>query len=536
MNHPQQRRAGSIGLLVLPLLCLVGSLVGAAEPADTPTADPAQNQAQPSAVPHQPPAPVDPPVELPSPPAAPAAEQPTVTEQPTPAATQPTPDEPVPDEPAEESTDESDPDALAADEDAADGKQSDGLPLDDLRTFAEVFGRIKSDYVEDVDDRELLASAIRGMLGGLDPHSSYLDPDAYRDLRVGTTGEFGGLGIEVGMEDGFVKVIAPIDDTPAQRAGMQAGDLIVRIDGKPVKGMSLSDAVALMRGKPGSKIELTVVREDAGNPLNVTIIRDVIKVASVRSRTLEPGYGYLRISNFQARTTEDLLAEVAELKAANVDGLKGVVLDLRNNPGGVLNSAVGVSDAFLDEGLIVYTMGRDEEGKLEFRAGPDDILDDAPLAVLVNGGSASASEIVAGALQDQRRAVIMGEKTFGKGSVQTIVPIDDRTALKLTTARYYTPSGRSIQAMGIEPDIELARGNLDVQTEPDVAPLKEADLMRHLEDAEDSDTEQLDANDAENPADGDDATPLAAEDYQLSEALNVLKGLNLFRGASAPQP
>jgi carboxyl-terminal processing protease len=404
-----------------------------------------------------------------------------------------------------------------------------GLPLDDLRTFAEVFGRIKSDYVEDVDDRELLASAIRGMLGGLDPHSSYLDPEAYRELRVGTTGEFGGLGIEVGMEDGFVKVIAPIDDTPAQRAGMQAGDLIVRIDGKPVKGLSLSDAVALMRGKPGSKIELTVVREGEGKPLQVTIVRDVIKVASVKSRTLEPGYGYLRVSNFQARTTEDLLEAVAELKASNKDGLKGVVLDLRNNPGGVLNAAVGVSDAFLDGGLIVYTMGREEAAKLEFKAGPDDVLDGAPLAVLVNGGSASASEIVAGALQDQGRAVIMGEKTFGKGSVQTIVPIDDRTALKLTTARYYTPSGRSIQAMGIEPDIGLVRAQIALEEEPDVAPLKEADLMRHLDDPA-----EAGADESSGAAEADE--PLAAEDYQLAEALNVLKGLHLFRGAAARQP
>jgi carboxyl-terminal processing protease len=427
--------------------------------------------------------------------------------------------------PAEQSGDTP---ATELDEDeatAATDKDADKtLPLDDLRTFAEVFGRIKSDYVEDVDDRELLASAIRGMLGGLDPHSSYLDPDEYRDLRVGTTGEFGGLGIEVGIEDGFVKVIAPIDDTPAQRAGMQAGDLIVRIDGKPVKGLSLSEAVTLMRGKPGSKIELTVVREGESSPIQVDIVRDIIKVASVKSRTLEPGYGYLRVSNFQARTTEDLLEAVAELKADNADGLKGVVLDLRNNPGGVLNAAVGVSDAFLDEGLIVYTMGRDEDAKLEFKAGPDDVLDGAPLAVLVNGGSASASEIVAGALQDQGRAVIMGEKTFGKGSVQTIVPIDDRTALKLTTARYYTPSGRSIQALGIEPDIGLVRGKIAVEEEPDVAPLKEADLMRHLDDPENGEADAADEN---------EDTALIAEDYQLAEALNVLKGLNLFRGAAA---
>ena len=403
-------------------------------------------------------------------------------------------------------------------EDAPEEDKPEGLPLDDLRMFAEVFGRIKSDYVEQVDDRKLLASAIRGMLGGLDPHSSYLDPEEYRDLQVGTTGEFGGLGIEVGMEDGFVKVIAPIDDTPAQRAGMQAGDMIVRIDGKPIKDMSLNDAVKLMRGKPGSNIELTVVREGEGNPLTVNIERAVIKVASVKSRTLEPGYGYLRISNFQARTTEDLLKAVAKLKQENKGGLKGVVLDLRNNPGGILNAAVGVSDAFLDQGLIVYTKGRIDDSKLEFKAGPDDILDGAPLIVLVNGGSASASEIVAGALQDQARALVMGGKTFGKGSVQTIVPIDARTALKLTTARYYTPSGRSIQAQGIVPDIELARGSVTLAEKSDIAPLKEADLMRHLDDANDPDPADDDAEDA----------PLAAEDYQLSEALNVLKGLSLF--------
>jgi len=423
---------------------------------------------------------------------------------------------------------EQQPSEAATEADADDAPEEDeheALPLDDLRMFAEVFGRIKSDYVEQVDDRKLLASAIRGMLGGLDPHSSYLDPEEYRNLQVGTTGEFGGLGIEVGMEDGFVKVIAPIDDTPAQRAGMQAGDMIVRIDGKPIKGMSLSEAVKLMRGKPGSKIELTVVREGEGSPLTVNIERAVIKVASVKSRTLEPGFGYLRISNFQARTTEDLLKAVAELKQENKGALKGVVLDLRNNPGGVLNAAVGVSDAFLDQGLIVYTKGRIDDSKLEFKAGPDDILDGAPMIVLVNGGSASASEIVAGALQDQARALIMGGATFGKGSVQTIVPIDERTALKLTTARYYTPSGRSIQAQGIVPDIELARGSVTLADNSGIAPLKEADLMRHLDDANDPDPTSNDAEDA----------PLAADDYQLSEALNVLKGLSLFGQAVKAQ-
>ncbi len=425
----------------------------------------------------------------------------------------------------------------------------DGLPLAELRVFAEVFGRIKSDYVEQVEDRDLLASAIRGMLAGLDPHSAYLDPDQYQDLQTGTTGEFGGLGIEVGMEDGFVKVIAPIDDTPAQRAGIQAGDLIVRIDDKPVKGMSLSDAVELMRGKPGSAIKLTLMRDGEAKPLLIELERAVIKVASVKQRILEPGFGYLRVANFQSRTTEDLLAAIETLKQDNDGPLKGVILDLRNNPGGMLNTAVGVSDAFLDQGLIVYTEGRLEEAKLEFRAGPDDVLEGAPLIVLVNGGSASASEIVAGALQDQRRALIMGNETFGKGSVQTIIPVDERTALKLTTARYYTPAGRSIQALGIVPDIILERGSLTLDANTEVAPLREANLIRHLEDTKEPEAgagaRETDAANDDMRGDGagsgetgnDEAartgkdrekSSLAAEDYQLSEALNVLKGLAIL--------
>jgi len=427
------------------------------------------------------------------------------------------------------------------------GDEGRDLPLDELRTFAEVFGRIKSDYVEAVNDRELLEGAIRGMLAGLDPHSSYLDNEEYRDLQVGTTGEFGGLGIEVGMEDGFIKVIAPIDDTPAKRAGLKAGDLIVRIDDKPVKGLSLNEAVTLMRGKPGTEIELTILREGDDRPFKVQLVRDVIQVASVKSRTLEPGYGYVRISHFQSRTTEDLLKVVGTLKEESGGELKGLVLDLRNNPGGVLNSAVGVSDAFLGEGLIVHTKGRVDDSELQFKAGPDDVLKGAPMVVLVNGGSASASEIVAGALQDHKRAIIMGTQTFGKGSVQTIVPIDNATALKLTTALYYTPSDRSIQAQGIEPDITLVRGELKVQSEPEIEPLKEANLTRHLDepDAEhEGAPEDIDGGDeSKGPREAGEAVkegadaggeaevaprPLAAEDYQLSEALNVLKGLNIL--------
>jgi carboxyl-terminal processing protease len=418
------------------------------------------------------------------------------------------------------------------------------LPLKELRTFAEIFGRIKSDYVEAVDDRELLESAIRGMLAGLDPHSAYLDDEEYRDLQVGTSGEFGGLGIEVGMDDGFVKVIAPIDDTPAQRAGLQAGDLIIRIDDKPVKGISLNDAVKLMRGKPGTEISLTVLRDSADRPFRVDLIRDVIHVASVKSRTLEPGFGYVRIAHFQSRTTEDLLKALSSLKEENEGKLAGLVLDLRNNPGGVLNSAVGVSDAFLGGGLIVYTKGRIEDSVLEFKAGPDDVLDGAPLVVLVNSGSASASEIVAGALQDHRRAIIMGGPTFGKGSVQTIVPIDDSTALKLTTARYYTPSGRSIQAQGIDPDIVLERGRLELADSAGVDPVKEANLARHLENGDEEPDGETPASGAEEAQEAGEAgagtegkegdkekQPLAVEDYQLNEALNVLRALTIYSAA-----
>ena len=283
------------------------------------------------------------------------------------------------------------------------------LPISELKTFSEVFEKIKTDYVEPVGDSTLLENAIRGMLSGLDPHSNYLDPDAFKELQVGTTGEFGGLGIEVGMEDGFVKVISPIDDTPAQKAGIISGDLIVRIDETPVKGLSLSEAVELMRGKPGTEIELTIIREGEEKPLNFTLKRAIIQVKGVRHETLLPGFGYIRITQFQSNTGENLLDALDELKEENEDALKGLILDLRNNPGGVLGAAVSVSDAFLEEGLIVYTEGRVKDSQLKFKATPEDVVKGAPIIVLVNGGSASASEIVAGALQDHKRAIIMGE-------------------------------------------------------------------------------------------------------------------------------
>jgi carboxyl-terminal processing protease len=397
------------------------------------------------------------------------------------------------------------------------------LPVEELRTFSDVFGRIKNDYVESVDDKTLIENAIRGMLSGLDPHSAYLDAEQFKELQVGTTGQFGGLGIEVGMENGFVKVIAPIDDTPAKRAGIKAGDLVIRLNDTPVKGMTLNDAVKIMRGKPGTDIELTVVREGLDKPLQFKITRDIIKVKSVKSRTLAPGYGYLRISQFQSKTADNMLKAIKELKKENGGTLKGLILDLRNNPGGVLNGAVAVSDAFLNSGLIVYTEGRIDDSSLRFNATPGDVLKGAPMVVLVNQGSASASEIVSGALQDHKRAIIMGEQTFGKGSVQTILPLSGGTALKLTTARYYTPSGRSIQAEGITPDIELQPLQVE-EVEKSIEPLKEADLTRHLQngngDSHDSGKKTGDEADA-----NADAAKLAHDDYELYEALNLLKGL-----------
>ncbi len=405
-----------------------------------------------------------------------------------------------------------------------DTKATSGLPVEELRTFSDVFGRIKNDYVEDVEDSEMLKNAIRGMLSGLDPHSSYLDQEQFKELQVGTSGEFGGLGIEVGMEDGFVKVIAPIDHTPAERAGIKAGDLIIRLDDTPVKGLTLNDAVKIMRGKPGTVLRLTVVREGVDQPLKIDIKRDIIKVKSVKSRMLEDGFGYVRISQFQSKTAENMVDAIEVLKKESGGSLKGLVLDLRNNPGGVLNGAVAVSDAFLKKGLIVYTEGRVSDSKLRFNATPDDILDAAPLVILVNQGSASASEIVSGALQDHRRAIIVGTPTFGKGSVQTILPLSNGTAVKLTTARYYTPSGRSIQAEGIKPDIELEQVRISA-VESSLDPIKEADLSRHLSNGNGKKSRKSADGKAE---DGEEET-LAQKDYQLYEALNLLKGLAIQR-------
>ena len=400
------------------------------------------------------------------------------------------------------------------------------IPLNELRTFSEIFGRIKNNYVEPVEDKELLQNAIRGMLSGLDPHSTYLDLEDFKNLREGTSGEFGGLGIEVTLEDGFVRVVSPIDDTPAAEAGVLAGDLIIRLDKKPVKGMALREAVDMMRGKPGTDLLITILREGEDKPLNITLTRAIIKVKSVKHKTLEPGYGYVRISTFQQRTSEGLNKAIEQLKKDNNDKLSGLVLDLRNNPGGLLNAAVDVSDAFITKGLIVYTDGRIPDSKQEFNAKPRDLLEGAPLVVLVNGGSASASEIVAGALQDHHRAVILGTKTFGKGSVQTVMPLTDKTAVKMTTARYFTPSGRSIQAEGIVPDITIERVKITAINNTGFKPLSERDLSKHISNG----NGKTDTDTSEKVADKEiSSAPLAVTDYALSEALNLLKGINILK-------
>jgi carboxyl-terminal processing protease len=364
------------------------------------------------------------------------------------------------------------------------------LPVEELRAFTEVFGRIKSDYVEPVGDKKLITEAINGMLTGLDPHSAYLDMDAFKELQIGTQGEFGGLGIEVSMEDGFVKVISPIEDTPAFRAGIKPGDLIIKLDDTAVKGLSLTDAIKRMRGKPDTSINLTVLRKGETKPLVFTLVRAVIKIQSVKSKLIEPGYGYIRITQFQEQTGENLIKAIEKLFKESTVPMKGLVLDLRNDPGGLLNGAVAVSAAFLPaDSLVVYTDGRTDDAKMKLKASPEFYLRDkrndylkrlppaiktVPMITLVNGGSASASEIVAGALQDHKRSIVMGTQTFGKGSVQTILPLGNNTAIKLTTARYYTPNGQSIQAKGITPDI------LDESAKDETERLREADLDRHL--------------------------------------------------------
>ena len=401
------------------------------------------------------------------------------------------------------------------------------LPLQELRAFVEVFERVSHDYVDAIDDKKLLEGAISGMLSSLDPHSAYLPPTDFEEMEEHTKGEFGGLGMEVGMEDGFVKVISPIDDTPAQKAGIQSGDLIIRLGKEPVKGKTLSEAVKVMRGKPGTKLMLTIVRKGEDAPLKIEITRAVIKVKSLKQRLLKDNVGYARISQFQVRTGPDLVKAIETLEKENGKPLEGLVLDLRNNPGGVLNAAVQVSDAFLEDGLIVYTEGRIKNSKMRFEAEKGDIMNGKPIVVLINEGSASASEIVAGALQDQKRAIIAGRTSFGKGSVQTLLQLNNGAAIKVTTARYYTPSGRSIQAEGIKPDVDIELVKVEKVDKGALTNIKESDLAGHLENGDSEDEKSADDKaDKKNKAEKELKT-LLDKDFELNEALRLVKAMAL---------
>jgi carboxyl-terminal processing protease len=419
------------------------------------------------------------------------------------------------------------------------------LPLDELRQFSSVFAAIKNNYVEPVGDKKLIDGAIAGMLSDLDPHSAYLDADAFKEMQTATQGEFGGLGIEVGTEDGVVKVISPIEDTPAARAGIRAGDLITKIDNTSTKGMTLTEAVKMMRGRVKTPITLTIVREGQAQPLVIKIVRDTIRVRSVRSKMLDDNIGYVRIAQFQEKTGSDLVRHLKELGAKGAP--KGLILDMRNDPGGLLNSAIGVSAAFLKpDALVVSTDGRAPDSKHKYMANSADYargesdymtglpawVKTVPMVVLVNVGSASASEIVAGALQDHKRATIMGNRTFGKGSVQVILPISDSTAIKLTTSRYFTPSGRSIQATGIVPDVvvaDTAEGDLFRAS-------READLQRHLTNRQATEAENKSTTAEAELADTSKVFQFGSpEDFQLQQAVNYLEGKPVQKAVVRPK-
>jgi carboxyl-terminal processing protease len=405
--------------------------------------------------------------------------------------------------------------------DAATAEETLPLPIEEVRIFAQVLNQVRSAYVEPIDDQTLLENAIRGMLAYIDPHSTYLASDDYAALQEDTTGEFGGLGVEVGIENGFIKIIAPMDDSPAARAGIQAGDLIIKLDDTPARDVTLGDTSDLLRGEPGTSITLTILREGVAEPFEVTVTREVIQARSIRYREIEPGYGYIRIGQFAANTGTEVVNALDKLQASETP-LVGLVLDLRNNPGGVLQAGVEVVDAFIKEGLIVYTEGRVANSDMRFEATEADPSKGVPLVVLINEGSASASEIVAGALQDHQRGIIMGTQSFGKGSVQTVLPLTNDRAIKLTTSLYYTPNGRSIQARGIVPDITIDRGQV-TRIPQSVAAYREADLTGHLE------TEPGEAAPAATPPTAVAAEDVLVEDYQLNEAVNVLKGLNILK-------
>ncbi len=436
--------------------------------------------------------------------------------------------------------------ALAQDQKPAEGKAETPAALENsysetykqLNLFGDVFERTRSQYVEPVEDKTLVENAINGMLSSLDPHSGYLNEESFNEMRVNTKGEFGGLGIEVTMENGFVKVVSPIDDTPAFRAGVLAGDYIVEIDGETVMGMALSDAVDKMRGKVGSEIKLVIRRESEPEPVELTLTRDIIKIQSVRYHT-EGNAGYIRITTFNQNTQPGLDKAIEEIKKELGTKLIGYVLDLRNNPGGLLDQAISVSDTFLDHGEIVSTRGRHESDTKRDNATPGDAADNLPMVVLINGGSASASEIVSGALQDHKRAILLGTKSFGKGSVQTVIPLPGHGAMRLTTARYYTPSGRSIQATGIEPDILVEPAKIEALkitgiSESDLRgalsnPDKEKEKEQEAEKNKDKSKEEPKKPESKTKTPGEDPKDEAVQDYQLMRALDLLNGLSLYK-------
>ncbi len=410
------------------------------------------------------------------------------------------------------------------------------LPLADLQRFTKVVEYIKEYYVKPISDKDIFENAIRGMLSGLDPHSSYFDAEEFADLKANTSGQFGGLGVEVLPEDGYIRVISPIDDSPADRAGVQAGDLIVRINDTPIKGLTPREAIELMRGEKGSKVKLTIVRQSQSKPLIIEVTRDTIHVQSIRGKMLDKRHAYIRIAQFQSNSGDDLINTLQTLKKKNNNVLAGIVLDLRNNLGGVVESAVQVADTFLDrdklkkyDGLIVYAKGRLPDTQLKEKAHGSDLLQGAPIVVLINSGTASASEIVAGALQDYGRALIVGTNSFGKGSMQTVFPLKDSCGLKLTTQLYYTPSGRSIQATGIKPDVVIQNIQIPEPKEKDESSsllIHEEDLLRHLENGDAKDSKESSAQPKKAKA-TPDAETLLYTDYQLYEGLNMLKALSM---------
>ena len=395
------------------------------------------------------------------------------------------------------------------------------LPLEQIKTFVDIFTRIKQHYVEPISDETLLEYAVDGMLNGLDPHSVYLKDEEYEELNEGATGSFAGLGMEVVMDDGFLKVIAPIDDTPAAAAGIKTGDLIIKMDGKTVSGLNLSQATKQMRGEAGTSITLTILREFESDPIELTLTRAIVKLTSIKRKRLSPQIGYLRVTQFQISTAELFRKELNQLKGNQA--FSGLILDLRNNPGGLLVSAISIADAFIEEGVIVSTKGRVSDSDQIYRATNMDLLDGKPIVVLINGGSASASEIVAGALQDSKRALLLGTDTFGKGSVQTVMNISDNEAVKLTTARYYTPSGRSIQAQGVIPDVLVEPREFKASVKRNTR-IKENDLPGHLEN-----NDKAGKKAPVKKVKSDEVEKLLSSDYQLNEAFNVLNGLILYK-------